>query len=97
VEAYHLKTDVYRGVMWYGFSGSAAQALVPVPVERVSEIQEMNARGKQPEELVAVMEAIKSERLEYTNGAGQESLTRFEGGQSNKKKKKRRRRPRPRS
>jgi len=89
-EAYHLKTDVYRGVMWYGFSGSAAQALVPVPVERVSEIQEMNSSGKLPDELVEVMITIKNDRLEYTNGAGQGSLTRFEKGQSKKKKKKRR-------
>jgi cell fate regulator YaaT (PSP1 superfamily) len=95
-EAYHLKTDVYRGIMWYGFSGSGAQALVPVPVERVTDIQEMNARGKQPEELVDVREAIKSEGLEYTNGAGQGSLTRFENGQPRKKKKKKRRPPRNR-
>jgi len=89
-EAYHLKTDVYRGVMWYGFSGSAAQALVPVPVERVAEIQEINSRGELPEELVEVLTTLKSNRLEYTNGAGQGSLTRFETGQSKKKKKKRR-------
>jgi cell fate regulator YaaT (PSP1 superfamily) len=93
-EAYHLKTDVYRGVMWYGFSGSAAQALVPVPVERVSEIQEMNSRGEQPEELVEILSSVKADRLEYTNGAGQGSLTRFEKGQPKKKKKKRRRPPR---
>ena len=93
-EAYHLKTDVYRGVMWYGFSGSAAQALVPVPVERVSEILEMNARGKQAEDLVDLVVTSKSAGLEYTNGAGQGSLTRFEKGQPKKKKKKRRRPPR---
>jgi len=89
-EAYHLKTDVYRGVMWYGFSGSAAQALIPVPVERVLEIQEMNSRGDLPEELVEVMDGLNADRLEYTNGAGQGSLTRFETGHSKKKKKKRR-------
>ena len=66
-------------------------------MERVSEILEMNARGKQPEDLVDVMETIKSQNLEYTNGAGQGSLTRFEKGQPKKKKKKRRRPPRNRS
>lgn len=89
-EAYHLKTDVYRGVMWYGSSGSAAQALVPVPVERVLEIQEMNSRGELPDDLVETMGGLKPDRLEYTNGAGQGSLTRFEKGQAKKKKKKRR-------
>lgn len=89
-EAYHLKTDVYRGIMWYGFSGSAAQALVPVPVERVSEIQEMNSRGKMPDEIIEVKETVIPDRLEYTNGAGQGSLTRFEKEHPKKKKKKRR-------
>ncbi len=89
-DAYHLKTDVYRGIMWYGFSGSGGQGLVPVPTERVAEVQKMNRDGKLPDELVQISTTIKSERLEYTNGAGQESLTRFEKGQPKKKKKKRR-------
>lgn len=93
-EAYHLKTDVYRGIMWYGMSGNSAQALVPVPVERVSEIQQMNSRGKLPDELVEVSMETKSDRLEYTNGAGQGSLTRFENEERPKKKKKKRRPPR---
>ncbi|RLD50394.1 MAG: hypothetical protein DRI97_17100 [Bacteroidetes bacterium] len=93
-DAYHLKTDVYRGIMWYGFSGSAAQALVPVPVERVKEIQQMNSREIVPDELVEVNVVIKPDRLEYTNGAGQGSLTRFEKERRPKKKKKKHRPPR---
>jgi cell fate regulator YaaT (PSP1 superfamily) len=89
-DAYHLKTDVYRGIMWYGFSGSGGQGLVPVPTERVAEVQKMNRDGELPDELVQISTTVKSERLEYTNGAGQESLTRFEKGQPKKKKKKRR-------
>jgi cell fate regulator YaaT (PSP1 superfamily) len=41
-EAYHLKTDVYRGIMWYGTSDGGGQALVPVSAERVAEIQANN-------------------------------------------------------
>ena len=55
-EAHHLKSDVYRGVMWYGLEGSGSQALVPIPVERVAEIVELNRRGKLPDELI---ESIK--------------------------------------
>ena len=89
-DAYHLKTDVYRGIMWYGFSGSGAQSLVPVPVERVMEIQQMNSKGKMPDELMGVIVAAKPQRLEYTNGAGEGSLTRFEKEERHKKKKKKR-------
>jgi cell fate regulator YaaT (PSP1 superfamily) len=89
-EAYHLKTDVYRGIMWYGTGEGAGQALIPVPAERVLEIQEMNKKGMMPDELIEFTFSEKTERLEYTNGAGQESLTRFEKEKSKKKKKKHR-------
>lgn len=89
-EAYHLKTDVYRGIMWYSTSREGGQALIPVPVERVSEIQAMNRQGKEPDELMHVPIVERPVTLEYTNGAGQGSLTRFEKENSKKKKKKKR-------
>jgi gliding motility-associated lipoprotein GldH len=87
-EAHHLKTDVYRGIMWYGFGGGAGQALVPVPAERVAEVQSMNRQGKVPDELIEIAITLRSEKLEYTNGAGQGSLTRFQKEKSRKKKRK---------
>jgi len=53
-DAYHLKTDVYRGIMWYGIGGGA-QAMVPVPAERVVEVQAMNRQGKVPDELIEIL------------------------------------------
>jgi cell fate regulator YaaT (PSP1 superfamily) len=89
-EAQHLKTDVYRNIMWYAYEGSGAQALVPVPVERVAKIRQMNKRGKAPDELLDTGQYDDSRVLEYTDGAGQGSLTRFEKTPSTKKKKRRR-------
>jgi cell fate regulator YaaT (PSP1 superfamily) len=89
-EATHLKTDVYRGIMWYGAGSASGQALIPVPVERVGEIQAMNRKGKIPDELIEFTIPDKPKRLEYTNGAGQGSLTRFEKEKSKKRKKKHR-------
>ena len=63
---------------------------MPVPAERVTEIQDMNRNGKLPDELIELSIPDTSERLEYTNGAGQGSLTRFEREKSRKKKKKHR-------
>ncbi len=87
-DAYHLKTDVYRGIMWYGTSDGGGQALIPVSAERVAQIQAMNRNGKEPDELIEMIIPDKLEKLEYTNGAGQGSLTRFEKEQSKKKKRK---------
>lgn len=95
-EAHHLKTDVYRGIMWYASQGSASQALVPVPAERVAEIIEMNKMGSLPDELIETVSEFRNENLEYTNGAGQGSLTRFEKGSSKKKKNKNKKRRPPR-
>lgn len=89
-EAYHLKTDVYRGIMWYGTTDGGGQALIPVPVERVLEIQIMNRKGAVPDELIEFTMQDKPERLEYTNGAGEESLTRFEKEKPKKRRKKQR-------
>ena len=89
-EAQHMKTDVYRGIMWYGYGGGGAQSLVPVPVERVSEIWSMTPRGELPEDLMEQVSARSDTLLGYTNGAGEESLTRFENTAPRKKRKKKR-------
>ena len=85
-----LKTDVYRGIMWYGYEGGGGQALVPVPVERATEIMEMNRDGKLPDELIESSALKEEKKLDYTDGVGEESLTRFENSRPRKKKKKRR-------
>jgi cell fate regulator YaaT (PSP1 superfamily) len=84
-----LKTDVYRGVMWYAYNGSGGQALVPVPAERVTEIVEMNKRGELPDDLVESAPEKVDRNIEYTSGAGEESITRFEKDHPRKKKKRR--------
>ena len=45
--AYHHKTDVHRRMMWYGFSGNENEPmnLIPMPVERVKEVMDLNKRG----------------------------------------------------
>jgi cell fate regulator YaaT (PSP1 superfamily) len=89
-EAQYLKTDVYRNIMWFGYGGSGAQSLFPVPVERVAEIRKMNQQGNVPDDLLEYKTNNVQSLLGYTNGAGEGSLTRFEKGSSKKKKKKRR-------
>ncbi len=89
-EAQHMKTDVYRKIMWFGYGGAGAQTLVPVPVERVADIRNMNRQGTLPDDLIDSSYNNATEILGYTNGAGEGSLTRFEKGPHKKKKKKRR-------
>jgi len=52
--AYYHKTDIYRRIMWYGFEQDeeAISKLIPVPVERVAEIIEINRQGKKVPDLI---------------------------------------------
>lgn len=43
------KQDIFRNLMWYSFTGSNKQ--YPLTIERVKEIQALNAKGEKPEEL----------------------------------------------
>jgi len=52
--AYHHKTDIYRRIIWYGFEPGeeVVTKLVPVPVERVAEIIEINKTGVKVPDLI---------------------------------------------
>jgi cell fate regulator YaaT (PSP1 superfamily) len=53
-QAYHYKTDIYRRIMWYGFeeAGETITRLIPVPVERVNEIIELNKNNQKVPDLI---------------------------------------------
>lgn len=82
--AFHLKTDIFKGIMWYMYEDSSGGSPVALEKDRVQEIIEMNENGKQPEDLklFAVRESAPKKEA-YSNVVGQDSLTRFD-----KKKKK---------
>jgi cell fate regulator YaaT (PSP1 superfamily) len=75
--AFHSKTDVYRRLMWYSFSKDDSINLIPVPVERVSEIMELNKKGVKVKKLIETEEERQKD-LSYHNPVGQESVTRFQ-------------------
>lgn len=91
--AYHIKTDVFRGMMWYSFDKDSAVNLTAVPVDRVREILQANKRGRKVKSLLEGAGVEPPKKLDYQNVVGQESLTRFEDKKKlnknrNKKKKK---------
>jgi len=86
--AYLQKKDIFRNLMWYSFGGSNKQ--YPLAIERVVEIQAMNADGIKPEDLGAEELQIKTKNPEKTvdmgfvNDVGQLTLSSL--SKSNKKK-----------
>ncbi len=81
----YQKADIFNGVYWYLAQNASSQ--IPVPVEKVSEIIQMNKQGKRPESLrVEILDtAPKEER--FQNTVGQEDLNRFDKPKQSKQKK----------
>ncbi|HEY9534637.1 MAG TPA: regulatory iron-sulfur-containing complex subunit RicT, partial [Mucilaginibacter sp.] len=90
------KTDIFKKQMW--FSYPQEEAWIPVPLERVREIQKLNKEGVFPEDLVIFVESEKevpTKALDYENVVGQDSLTRLDERNRNKKKNKNRNKNKP--
>ncbi len=81
-EARLQKTDIFKQIMWFSYFGED-NAWIPVEVDRVKEIQEMNKKGEKPEDLrdlALLMEELKvaEKSFDYENVVGQDSLTRLD-------------------
>jgi len=75
--------------MWYSFSKDEAANLIPVPVERVKEIMELNKKGVKVKSLTeVVVETAASKPLDYQSPVGSDSITRFEEVRRNNQKRK---------
>jgi cell fate regulator YaaT (PSP1 superfamily) len=91
-DAFHQKTDIYRRLYWYSFDTGPAASLIPVPVERVADIIEMNRKNEIPETLLTISQAPKPPAREFQDVIGQDSITRFQEQRTGKRRKKRRNR-----
>lgn len=89
--AYHQKTDIFRRIMWYSFSKDEAINPIPVDVERVKEIQELNKNGIKAKNLTeaTINPDIKKEP-DFQSPVGTDSITRFEENKKSGKHKKKR-------
>lgn len=90
--AYHQKTDIFKGIMWYSFDREIPVNLTPISVERVRQIQQINKKGEKPNKLGELAVGAISEP-DYMNVVGQESLDRFKKPDNNTNKRKKKRKP----
>ncbi len=87
--AYHQKTDIFRRMMWFSFSKDGVATLIPVSVDRVIEIIELNKQGIKAKSLLeAVTNEPAKKNLDYSNPIGGDSITRFEDNRRDQRKKK---------
>jgi len=83
------KTDIFKKLMW--FSYPKEESWIPLEIDRVKEIQQMNRDGLKPEDLkeeaVELEPAQITKVLDYENVVGQDSITRLDERSKKKKKK----------
>lgn len=94
-DAIHMKTDVFKRIIWYGYKGE--NGMVALTPERVTEIIKLNKENIKPKDLADFAQVKeKVEEIGYQNVVGQDSLTRFEKSFNNNNNKKRRPSRKPR-
>jgi cell fate regulator YaaT (PSP1 superfamily) len=81
------KTDIFKRIMWFGFQDETTW--LPISVERVIEIIEMNKAGKTPATLESNEIVIKDDRIMIRE---KEELSRFDDKFKSKNKKKKKKR-----
>ncbi len=87
--AFHQKTDIFKRIMWYSYT-DAPETFIPLTIEKVKEIMEMNAKGKKPADLQGhqIIQQEKEVLPDYENVVGQDSISRFDEHKQNNKNKK---------
>ena len=88
-EAIHIKTDVFKRLMWFAIQGE--NGLIALTPEQVKKIQELNAAGTIPKDLKAFTYVVEKEvEIGYENVVGQDSISRFANTSKNRNKNKNR-------
>lgn len=85
---YHQKTDIFGRMMSYSTDKEGKGVFIPIPVKRVKEIIMLNRKGVIPPKAVEISDNVP-EDIKYTDGVGEESLSRFDDKNSRKKRKNR--------
>ena len=77
-EYYLVKTDILSRTMWFSSDPHAVGGMQPLSVDRVKEIIHLNRQGIKPDRLNDVDLSAKSPELTFSDGIGEDSLTRFD-------------------
>ncbi len=84
--AFHQKTDIFKRTMFFSYTNEPDN-FIPLPVDRVKEIMEMNKTGVKPPDLeIKTAAKVFEKKPDYENVVGQDSLTRFDKTKKQKQK-----------
>lgn len=86
-KAGHFKTDIFGGRMWFQYFDEPGASPIPIDLEDVRHIMEMNARGEKPDDLqgYAIAEKAAPEDALYGDVVGQDDVSRFDGNSGSRR------------
>jgi hypothetical protein len=82
-EAFLMKTDILKGMMWFSYDPKSMSNLIPLECGTVREIIAMNRKGIKAQSCMKDNFAEKSP--EFMSAAGEESISRFDNDKKKKK------------
>src|SRR5690554_3637698 len=98
----HIKTDVFKQIMWYLLQSNEEKqpVLVALSSDKAKEIIKMNKDGKLPEDLrdfEVITAEVEETEVKLHNVVGQDDLTRFDSNFKSKRRNKKRKKGRSNS
>ncbi len=84
-QAWLVKVDVLKGIMWFSYEQGNASKVTPLTVEEVRKIKAANQKGSKP---ATMLKNSDSGDIGFVSSIGDDSIDRFDKKKKKKKKKK---------
>ena len=84
-QAWLVKVDVLKGIMWFSYEQGNASKVTPLTVEEVRKIKAANQKGSKP---ATMLKDSDSGDIGFVSSIGDDSIDRFDKMKKKKKKKK---------
>ena len=82
-----VKTDTLKGIMWFSYEKDNMINMFPLEISRVKEIISMNRKGIKAKNIAP---GTDSKSPEFMSAVGEDSISRFDGKENNRRNPKRR-------
>ena len=87
-QAFHMKSDILAGVMWFSYDPGSLSNMIPLSISEVIDVLKLNHRGAKPDTILK--KEVKETNTSFVTAVGDDNIDRFDSAKRNNKKKKRR-------
>jgi len=77
-QAFLMKTDILRGIMYFSYDAHSMANLYPLSAEQVKEVLAANKKGEKPQSLQGGKSGGRAKEPEFVSAVGDDSISRFD-------------------